>query len=262
MPRRLLALALLVGCAPVEAVSLDAAPDGTPPGPTIDLARGCVMRAKMDEPSWATGARPVLNMCGSDAGAITGSTATTVADATRGSRVGSFTGTACVEFVNNATLHGTTGLTMSAWIRPTGLNMSASHGIISKRNDRSVMSEYGLFVWTGDHVWIDLADTDRFVGTATLSNNTWYHLAAVFDSSRIPAERVRLFINGAPDALTRDVIGNLGTTLPSYTSPLRLGCVPSPSAMTQQTFQGQLDDVTIWSRALSDEELAALPMRQ
>jgi hypothetical protein len=50
-------------------------------------------------------------------------------------------------------------------------------------------------------------------------------------------------------------------TLPSYASPLHLGCTPAPSAMTQQTFQGQLDNVTIWSRALGDDELAQLHAR-
>jgi hypothetical protein len=147
---------------------------------------------------------------------------------------------------------------MSAWVRPTALNGQTSNGVITKRVDKNMQSEYGLFVWTGDHVWIDLGDTDRYAGTASLSNNVWSQLTAVFDSTRQGADRVRLFINGVSDPLQHTTIGNLGATLPAYDSPLYLGCTPSPSAMTQQTFMGQLDNVTIWNRALSDDEIAQL----
>jgi hypothetical protein len=217
--------------------------------------RGCVLKAEMDETSWSGSGRPVTDACGSATGAITGTGATTVVDGGRG-RVGSFSMDACVEFASSDALHGTTGLTMSAWIRPTALNGVDSNGVISKRLDKGMQSEYSLFVWTGNHVWIDLSDSDRYSGTATLSNNVWSQLTAVFDGTRPLNDRVRLFINGVPDPLQHATIGNLGTSLPSYGSPLHLGCMPAPSAMTQQTFQGQLDDVTIWNRALADDEIA------
>ena len=176
-------------------------------------------------------------------------------DSTRG-HVGSFSNDACVEFASNATLHGGTGLTMSAWVRPVALDGETSNGVITKRIDKAVQSEYGLFVWTGNRVWVDLGDTDRYAGTATLPNDVWSQLTAVFGSSRQGNDRVRLFINGVSDPLQHTTIGNLGATLPAYDSPLHLGCTPSPSAMTQQTFKGQLDDVTIWNRALTDDEIA------
>ena len=251
MQRQLLLLAIAAGCGNVQAL-----PDAAP---TIDLARGCVLKAQMDETSWAGAGRPVQSACGGAAGSITGTGATTIVDGTRG-RVGNFSNDACVEFASSDALHGGTGLTMSAWVRPTGLNGVDSNGVISKRIDKAMQAEYGLFVWTGNHVWIDLGDTDRYSGTATLSNNIWTQLTAVFDSSRPGADRVRLFINGVSDPLQHATIGNLGATLPMYGSPLHLGCTPAPSAVppTQQTFQGQLDDVTIWNRALTDDEIAAL----
>ena len=153
-----------------------------------------------------------------------------------------------------------TGLTMSAWVRPTALDGQTSNGVITKRMDRSVQSEYSLIVWTGNHVWVDFGDSDRFSGTATLSNNVWVQLTAEFDGTRPMTDRVRLFINGVPDPLQHTTIGNLDTTLPSYDAPVHIGCTPAPSAMpaTQQTFMGQLDNVTMWSRALTDDEIAAL----
>lgn len=251
MQRQLLVLAIVAGCGNAQLP-----PDGPP---QTDLARGCVLKAQMDETSWAGAGRPVQSACGGITGGITGTGATTIADPTRG-RVGNFSNNACVEFASTDALHGSTGLTMSAWIRPTKLDGVNSNGVISKRIDKAMQAEYGLFVWTGNHVWIDLGDTDRYSGTASLVNDVWTQLIAVFDSSRAGADRVRLFINGVSNPLQHTTIGNLGATLPMYSSPLHLGCTPAPSASppTQQTFQGQLDDVTIWNRALSDDEIAQL----
>src|SRR5512140_1382632 len=254
MQRQLLLLAIATagaGCGNVQSQ-----PDAPP---AIDLARGCVFKAQMDEASWPTTGRPVLDACGNDPGGLTGTGASTIVDPMRG-RVGNFSNNACIEIPASGALHGTTGLTMSAWVRPTALDGQTSNGVISKRIDKMTQSEYGLFVWTGNHVWVDLGDTDRYSGTATLSNGVWVQLTAVFDSSRPGADRVRLFINGMSDPLQHTTIGNLGATLPTYASPLHLGCTPAPTAVpaTQQTFQGQLDNVTIWNRALSDDEIAQL----
>jgi hypothetical protein len=266
MHRLLLVVAIAAGCGDVGAVpdarmasDGPAAPDASDAPPAVDLMRGCVMKALMNEASWLGSGRPVLNACGTSTGVVVGTGPDTI-DSDRG-RVGSFSGESCVDFPSSAELHGTTGLTMSAWVRPTGLNGVDSNGVITKRNDRNQESEYGLFVWTGSKVYVDLGDLDRYQGTATLLNDTWFRLTAVFDSSRAGNDRVRLFINGVADPLVHTTIGNLGDTLPSYDAPLHLGCTPAPTTAdppTQQTFQGQLDDVTIWNRALSDAELAAL----
>ena len=251
MYRCLVILAITASCGSVQAT-----PDGPP---AVDLTRGCALKAQMDETSWPATGNPVLNSCGGAGGHLTGTGAMPSADAIRG-LVGTFSGTACVDFASTAALHGTTGLTMSAWVRPTALDGQTSNGVITKRMDRSVQSEYALFVWTGSHVWVDFGDSDRFSGTATLSNNVWVQLTAEFDGTRPMTDRARLFINGVPDPLQHTTIGNLDTTLPSYDAPVHIGCTPAPSAMpaTQQTFMGQLDNVTIWNRALTDDEIAAL----
>jgi hypothetical protein len=254
MHRTFVVLALTAGCGSVQS---QAPSDGMPADATVDLARGCALKALMDEMSWPATGTPVLNSCGSAGGKLTGSGALPAMDAVR-NRVGSFSGTACVDFASTPALHGARGLTMSAWIKPTGLNNVDSNGIITKRLDRGVQSEYSLNVWTGNRVWIDFGDMDRWAGTAVLSNNVWVQLTAVFDGTRTPTDRVRLFINGVPDPLQHNVIGNLGDTLPSYDSPVHVGCTPAPTAMTQQTFMGELDNVTVWNRALSDEEIAKL----
>ena len=255
MHRWLVVLAITASCGSVPATLDDASPIDGLPG--VDLMRGCALKVQMDETSWPSTGSPVLNSCGGSGGRLTGTGAMPAVDSVRG-QVGSFSGDACVDFTSSAALHGTTGLTMSAWVRPIALDNATSNGIITKRNDRSVQSEYSLFVWTGNHVWVDFGDSDRYSGTATLSNGVWVQLTAVFDGTRPVNDRVRLFINGVPDSLQHATIGNLGTTLPNYDSPVHVGCTPAPSVPTQQTFVGQLDNVTIWNRALSNDEITKL----
>ncbi|HET9624640.1 MAG TPA: LamG domain-containing protein [Kofleriaceae bacterium] len=266
MKRRLLSLVVVVGSALTAAIAAcgnarSAAPDAGPDAPpAVDLDRGCIYRAKLDETAWGATGKPVGDACGNDLGAITGSAATPVNDATRG-RVGAFSGSACIDIANSSALHATTQLTMSAWIRPTALNGVDSNGIISKRTDRGDASEeYGLFTWTGNHVWIDLGEIDRFQGAAVLTNNVWTHVAAVYDAALPDADRVKLYINGVRDPLTHVNIGNL-SQLPTHDAPLHLGCTPAPKSTTPptlQTFQGNLDDIRIWNRALTVDELLAL----
>lgn len=263
---RLLVVVAVAACGSVDALPDDASRDAALPDAAAvdarsvpDLKKGCVLKATMDEPSWTGTSRPVVNACGSGGGSVVGAGADTTMDADRG-RVGSFSMDACVDFPSAPDLHGTTGLTMSAWIRPTGLNGEDSNGVISKRDDKNVNSEYGLFVWTGSKVYVDLGNSDRYAGTAAVARDVWTQLTAVFDSSLPPADRVRLFINGVSDPLQHVTIGDLGSSLPSYNSPVHLGCTPAPSIVppTNQTFRGQLDNVTIWNRALGTDELAAL----
>jgi hypothetical protein len=260
MHRWFVVLAITASCGSVPATLDGGTPDGTTDGlPGVDLTRGCALKLQMDETSWPSTGSPVGNSCGGSGGRLTGTGAAPAVDNIRGP-VGSFSGDACVDFTSAPALHGTIGLTMSAWVKPIALDGATSNGIITKRNDRSMQSEYSLFVWTGNHVWVDFGDSDRFSGTATLSNNVWVQLIAVFDGTQPVNTRVRLFINGMADPLQHATIGNLGTTLPSYDSPVHIGCTPAPSANppTQQTFIGNLDNVTIWNRALTNEEIAKL----
>ncbi|HEY0190484.1 MAG TPA: LamG domain-containing protein [Kofleriaceae bacterium] len=260
MERSYLIVALVAGCGSVnDSQPTDAAVVIDAPA-TVHLMDGCIYKAAMDEAAWPATGKPVLDGCGSDVGGLSGSGAMPIADAIRG-QVGNFSDNACIDVANSAQLHGAGALTMAAWVRPIALDGSTSNGIISKRNDKSVQSEFGLFLWTRYHAWIDLGDTDRYEGSIQLVNNQWAHVVAIFDGGAPDADRVRLYINGHRDQqVVHSTAGNLKATLPTYTAPLHIGCVPAPSATpaTQQTFQGQLDDVTIWNRALNDDELATL----
>src|SRR3954463_15358909 len=120
MHRRLVVLALTPG----RGARRVPPPPGDGP-PAVDCLdgtprEGCVMALHMDEPSWSGAPGEVHDACGSNNGTVMGS-ANTVANGVH-NRAGSFSGNACITVADAPSLHGTTGLTLSAWILPTALN--------------------------------------------------------------------------------------------------------------------------------------------
>ncbi len=254
MQRQLLLLAIVAGCGNVQNPSPT---DGAPPADPLSgtLRDGCVLALHMDEPSWSGAVGEVHDDCGGDnPGTVNGQGTTTVPGGVRG-RAGSFSGGACIDIPNAAALHGTTGLTMSAWIFPTQLNNgNGANGVISKRTDSGNQAEYSFSVWVGNHVWVDLdGEGDRFSGNAVLATNLWTQLTVVYDGTRSQAQRARVFVNGLLDVTMPET----SASLTAYTSTLHVGCMPAPLAMTQQNFIGEMDEVVIWNRALTDTEIAA-----
>jgi hypothetical protein len=73
--------------------------------------------------------------------------------------------------------------------------------------------------------------------------NTWVHLAGTFDGGTF-----RLYTNGL---LAATAAGTLG---PAASTPLRIGV----SGSCPQTFIGLLDEISIFNRALSSNEVAAI----
>jgi len=265
MQRQLLLLAILVGCGNVQG---SAPVDGASPSPGSDsgaesdptdvlrgtLRNGCVLALHMDEAAWSGAAGEVADDCGGDnPGSVSGLGTSTVDSGVHG-RAGRFTGDGCIDIANASALHGTTGLTLSAWILPTVLDggVNNANGVISKRTDSKVDSEYNLSVWLQDQVYVDLdGDNDRFNSSATIRTNAWTQLTLAYDGTLAVAQRARLYVNGSLDTAKQET----SASLTPFTSTLHVGCMPAPAAGTQQNFVGKLDEVVIWNRALSDAEV-------
>jgi hypothetical protein len=249
----------------------DAAPDATP----ADVTSGCVVLLHMDEAAWidhgagsgsgsgsgsATGpgstaaaVTPVdlVNACdAANPGLASGSSASPVSDPVRG-MVGSFGVGACVRIKDEAPAHATTAVTTSAWVKMTG-DPAGSFGVVSKRIDVNVGEEYDLFVWTGSQVYVDIDTQDnRFAGSGVVPTGEWTQLTMVYDGARSPAERVRIYINGVLDAVGSETSASIGQS----GSPLSIGCLPLGTIA--QSFEGQLDDVAVWTRAFTERDVAA-----
>ncbi len=138
---------------------------------------------------------------------------------------------------------GTGDFTMEAWINSNDL--SNTHTIISDRNGSATgsMGLYttqggGLAAIIGSEVF-DVEASDKMVA------NKWYHTAVVRK-----ADSAFLFLNG------RRIASNTGLSARALNSEVNLTIGKQPSG-TPLYFNGQIDEVRIWSTARSDTAMQA-----
>jgi hypothetical protein len=131
-------------------------------------------------------------------------------------------------------------LTISAWvyIRDT----SGTRLIAGKAGSTQLYTNNGKL----DFAIYGGGSPQHVVSLTTLSPSTWYHMAAVFDSS---AGQSRIYINGAQDN-TAPVSG-----LPvSDPDPYEIGGFSTYGA----NLNGLIDELAIFNKALTDSEIAAI----
>jgi hypothetical protein len=137
-----------------------------------------------------------------------------------------------------SSLNGSAGLTAEAWIRPSALPAFAN--IVSNHNLggtsfalRSAGTQLNAFVGFGTYT------INTAVGT--LSTNVWQHVAMVFNGTSI-----RTFING---------VATGSVSFPSYTLPASTNSVVIGNNPYNEAFNGNIDEVRIWNRALCQGEI-------
>jgi hypothetical protein len=163
-----------------------------------------------------------------------------------------------VEVADQAALDITGALTLEAWINPTSLG-TTNRGIVAKfrgqlSNGTSVNERaYSLYLDGNGKLGFILstdgsfAGSTSFLGSTTISTNTWQHVAAVYD----PDGSVNLYLNGALD-------GSFTTGVPSSIAdtdaPLWIG--QQFNLNGQGAFIGLIDEVAIYNTALSGTQIS------
>lgn len=132
------------------------------------------------------------------------------------------------------------GWTVSFWIKPTSL----VNGYVL--NCRSGENGWGIGTDTSGHILV-YSGSGAFgntTSTATMSTGTWYHVVVDFEGTS-----TKLYINGSLDS----TLSNANITNPNTTVYM------GRKATSADTYQdGILDEVGIWSRALSGAEVTSL----
>ncbi len=154
----------------------------------------------------------------------------------------SFNGTSSlVTIANSASLSLTTAVTLEAWVRPTAVT-SKWRDVVYKGNDiyfLEATSTNGSRPAGGAKVG---SSNIEAYGTAALAVNTWAHLAMTYDGANL-----RLYVNG------NQVSSSARTgTISTSTNALTIG---GDSIYTNQRFAGLIDEVRVYSRALSGAEI-------
>jgi rhamnogalacturonyl hydrolase YesR len=142
---------------------------------------------------------------------------------------------------NSAAMHLTGGASISAWIKSSGLKHQyasvVTKGLTAWRLIRNSWSSAMSFHFNA-------AGTGEFQanGQTAVLDNQWHHLVGVYDGSQ-----VRLYVDGQLDAY-----GAAGAVKTS-TDPVYIGS--RVNRVSDRSWEGQIDDVRIYNRALTEAEI-------
>lgn len=153
-------------------------------------------------------------------------------------------------------LTGSTGITISSWayLRNTAPAFPNFDGIIGFRND--VSADFYILQLSANQLEARFRNSNfdppyTIAHTGDFELNTWQHFALSYDGSKM-----RLYINGNKvDSL--DASGYLSET----SGDLMAGFLYF-NPTVNYALDGQIDEVGLWSRALSDEEIACIHASQ
>jgi beta-lactam-binding protein with PASTA domain len=161
----------------------------------------------------------------------------------------------------NSPIDLTTGMTLEAWVNPSA--MSGWETVLYK--ERGVAGEgllsYALYAHDGaplsggkavpaGYVRLNNATqtTDKAVrGTTKLPLNTWTHIATTYDGTV-----QRFYVNGVLVGTANPIVAPSLNTIVQSNGALRIG---GNASSTGEFFQGLIDEVRVYNRALSASEI-------
>jgi hypothetical protein len=160
---------------------------------------------------------------------------------------------------NQTNLNITDSLTIEAWINPNSFAFnSANNSIVCKHGWSSGEGGFVLRCGGAGEVSFNIAGLDVnqnptswkevLSPTNALTLGTWTHVAGSYDG-----QNLRLYING----MQQNVVNFPGSIVSSPNYPLNLGKLSDPSQFAQRFFDGKIDEVRIWHRAVPAAELMA-----
>ncbi|HJW96941.1 MAG TPA: LamG domain-containing protein [archaeon] len=153
---------------------------------------------------------------------------------------------------SNFDFERTSSFSVSAWIKTS---VSNDRVIISKETAASPYSGWAFYVQPSS-VRVHITNTwgsnyiSKF-GGVDIDNNVWHHVAFTYIGSSL-ASGVNIYIDGnlSNGAVSSDT---LSATILNDQAP-QIGAYPSPGGF----FSGLIDEVRIYNRALSQEEILSL----
>jgi hypothetical protein len=178
-------------------------------------------------------------------------------------------GTHCVDLESSSSQYGTIAdgdldagfpgkggtseqsFSICAWIK---LESDTTGGIVEKLSTTNAKS-YGLFYNSGDdkiYVYIGYnggASHSTHAFATALSTGIWYHVGVSYDSSDNGVV-IRIWDDNAGALLGSNYEGTAGGDMSPDVSPLQIG-----RFYTASYFDGRIDEVVIFKKALSDDEI-------
>ena len=139
--------------------------------------------------------------------------------------------------------------TQSVWIN-SDITDNAYHGILGNQNGAGAANRYpGIWVYQQNKIHAGFGDGtnwNNFITDAVLEPDAWNHVVVSFDGTTYQA-----FVNGEEVFSTDNFAGRAPVALDTF----EIGRVDN-------YFDGQIDDVRIYNRGLSDSEIQSLYQEQ
>ena len=95
------------------------------------------------------------------------------------------------------------------------------------------------------------ASTTSAAGATTINTATWYFVVAVY----VPSTRMTVYVNGSQDGETTS---SVPSSIYNTSVPLMIGQGAYDRTNSQYGWDGRIDSVGIWTRALTTDEITAL----
>src|SRR5258706_1764805 len=153
---------------------------------------------------------------------------------------------------DDAAFQLTNSVTMAAWVKPSGYGQV----ILFRGDSRGGLDPYQIGLDTSSRFGLAIEDAvggyaDVWAPTA-LPYNQWTHVAATLEGT---TGSLRVYINGALVAENFTLVRPFGALIPSADPGLSIGNVTPGYDFP---FRGGIDEVVLYSRALSADEMISL----
>lgn len=170
-----------------------------------------------------------------------------------------FNGTSSfINTVSLTTLNGASAFSVSGWVNPSSLAAVMS---IFARWDYQTQGQFTVQLLTTGEIRTFICSTITDGGghlvastNASITTGNWVYITVVYDGSLTGnTNRVKIYKNGTLLTLTSS--GTINATLTTPTSTFKIGKL---GGTVTQFFTGAIDEVGIWNRALSADEIKDL----
>ena len=162
---------------------------------------------------------------------------------------GSFNGTTSNILANTSDIFGTSPVSISCWVNCTSFPALTSPltfieaTVDAGTNDKTIRisstgnTQFFIFDW----VW-KIAQYDTII----TSLNTWYHIVGTYDGAT-----VKVYVNWVIWGTTATATGSFNFTTPKL-------AFSSTTGWATNRFNGSIDEVGIWNRAITTTEITQL----
>jgi hypothetical protein len=139
-------------------------------------------------------------------------------------------------------------LTVAAWIKVTSLKPRGNHALVTRPLGAGTQ-DYFFFGFTNGRLRFHSDAWKVSLHQRTRPESGWHHVAFTRSSGR-----VQLYVGGKP-------VGQRaipGVRRDPVTAPLLIGGGTNHPGVVHELFDGSLDEVVLYDRALADQDIAAL----